>query len=64
MKTRQKALEWWNNLSNIEKGGYAHYYLTQERKFQTLTGREIQNIFLLELAKIAEDCNNGWLPSF
>ena len=54
--TREKALIWWNNLpfnsNNTEKGkvNYTFKYYGLDRKYTSLTGKEIEEIYLKEIA--------------
>lgn len=47
IEKRKKAMEWWNNLSNLEKSEICAFetnYLGIERSHETLTGKEIQKL--------------------
>jgi hypothetical protein len=53
--TREKRLEWWNNLSFNEQCFIrSKYYHSQERQLHTLTGREIEEIYLKETLSLEE----------
>lgn len=49
---RIQAMKWWNSLSDENKQHLCSYYkhttLGYERDFNSLTGREIQNIYELD----------------
>lgn len=48
MSTRQKAMIWWNELTSAEKTRLCDLnaeYLKGIRRWETLTGREIEYIF-------------------
>lgn len=52
MTKREIAMEWWNRLRSTnlgngtkDKGYYAHKWSGSIRMWQTLTGREIEEIF-------------------
>ena len=45
MSIREQALKWWNSLTIQEKRSYANI-LQEGRTPQTLTGREIEFLFL------------------
>ena len=50
MTKREKAMRWWNNLSNIEKNKYAAYYsgtknMSKLLHHSVLTGSIIQSIY-------------------
>ena len=60
---RQRALSWWNNLSSLRKTQLCD---TNEdilikgipRRWEKLTGREIERIFNKEYSLYFEDCRN------
>lgn len=48
MESRQKAMNWWNNLSSIKKASICDNnkeLLHGDRQWQSLTGREIQMVY-------------------
>jgi hypothetical protein len=58
--TREKALIWWGTLpfnsNNTEKGkvNYTFKYYGLDRKYTSLTGREIEEIYLKETLSLEE----------
>ena len=44
---RQLAINWWNTLKDGEKQKFVDKEIGVGRKFNTLTGREIEGIFLI-----------------
>jgi hypothetical protein len=57
---REKAMEWWNNLSMLKKHGLALTYY--KRKPDSLTGREIEHIWNMEFVwKKSERKSDGKL---
>lgn len=42
---RSKALEWWNKLSTEEKNFYCRLVHGNKRPYQSLTGREVEQIY-------------------
>jgi len=64
ISTREKALNWWNTLGEnflqriIMQGELCTKYDTWNRKTSSLTGSEIEKIYLSEEAEL-----NKWLES-
>ena len=53
--TREKALKWWNNLiSDGLRAGYAQKHLNSGTRYSSLTGREIEEIYLKETLSLEE----------
>ena len=54
MTTREQAVQWWNGLfeyinpSGINKSALTEKYFGKERRYQSLTGSEIEEIFRKE----------------
>ena len=53
--TREKALKWWNNLiSDGLRAGYAQKHLNSGTRYSSLTGREIEEIYLKETSPLEQ----------
>lgn len=48
MKNRKEAMQWWNELDDIDREEFTNLYYP-DRHFSTLTGREIERIHLQEI---------------
>jgi len=45
MKSREKAIAWWDTLSDSDKAGATRMVISEKRSYKSLTGREIEIIY-------------------
>lgn len=49
--TRQQAIAWWNSLTLFQRSYFKDLHFDSQRSLSTLTGREIEDIWLKETAE-------------
>jgi len=45
MKSREKAIAWWNTLSDSDKADATRMVISDKRSHKSLTGSEIEKIY-------------------